>query len=445
MKRTAKTLSALTVCLLLAATAFAQDDSAAQGGATDSAAASGAPASVTLSLEDAVQSALDNNISLKQSAISLDAAERAKRYSWNSVSPTLGLNGSYSLGAPPANEGQWENLSLGATASIGLTPSIYTSVKGATNSYEQQQLSYDNDVRTLELNVRRSYYQLLYQTQQIALQEQSVETSRRQYEQNLTRYNRGVLSRLDVLSAEVNLRNAELELQSLETALASNMATFKQTLGIPQETEVTLSGSFDSILALTGISLEGVEISSYSIRSLEAQIAGANNSLLASRFSAYGPSLNASYSYNFTEQNSGDWSNGGTLSVTASIPLDGLLPWSTGAQSIAAQRDNVATLELALEDARVSLDVSVASSLEQINQYMENIALRRSSIDLAQTTYDMTLDAYNHGTRDLLSLQSAEDDLTSARTALLSEAYNLVSAILDLENTIGVPFGTLGQ
>ena len=57
----------------------------------------------------------------------------------------------------------------------------------------------------------------------------------------------------------------------------------------------------------------------------------------------------------------------------------------------------------------------------------------------------MTQTAYNYGKKDLLSLQNASDNLLSAQVSLKSQAYSLISTILDLEKTLGIDFGTLGR
>ena len=51
---------------------------------------------LSLSADEAVALALEGNISLKQSNITLDSAKRSKDYSWNSLSPTLKASASYS-------------------------------------------------------------------------------------------------------------------------------------------------------------------------------------------------------------------------------------------------------------------------------------------------------------------------------------------------------------
>ena len=398
---------------------------------------------IELSLEDAVKSALENNVSIKQSEISLDAKKRESDYSWNSISPSISGTERYSKNIPGTSDDK-ASLSAGISLSATLSPSVYTSAKNAGLSYSQQQLSYQNDLRSVELNVRKNYYSLLYKIEEISLKEKSLETSKNQYESNLAKYKRGTLSRLDVLSAQVSYQNDQLELKSLNAEMENSIASFKQLVGLPQDAKISLSGSFENILNLKNISIEGMELNSFSIESLQKQIDSAKNSLLASRFTAYGPSLSASYSYNYSSMDGGsNWDDNGTLSLQASIPLDGFLPWSNSSLNVQSKKDSVKSLELELEDAKTSLEVNISTLMNKINQCLENIALRKSSIELAQTTYEMTLESYSHGTKDLLSLQTASDNLLSAKVNLISEAYNLICAVLDLENAAGIPFGTL--
>jgi outer membrane protein TolC len=399
--------------------------------------------SVQLSLEDAVKSAVENNVSIKREKINLDTSRRNSTYSWNSVSPTISANGSYSAPLPDKDD-KGSTISAGVSLNVSISPSVYTTVKNASIAYQLQQISYDDAVRTVELNVQKSYYNILYQAEQIKLKEKSLATTKNQYESNLAKYNRGTLSRLDVLSAQVSYENARLELESLKTSLENDLSLFKQTIGIPQETEIFLTGTFDAVLNLKNFSADDVEQNSSEIQSLEKQIESAKNSLLATRFSAWGPTISAGYSYDYTSTDSGkNWNDGGTLSLRASIPLDGFLPWSSGAVSIKSKSDAIENLELQLEDKKISVQVETSNLLKKINHYIENLKVRKSSIDLAQTTYDMAYEAYNHGTKDLLSLQTSADNLVESRVNQISEAYSLICAILDLENTLNVPFGTL--
>ncbi|MCH5291518.1 MAG: TolC family protein [Treponema sp.] len=402
-----------------------------------------------LTVDNAVQQALDGNINIKKDSIVLAAAKRAKVYSWNSIGPTLTGSAQYSKTLPgqesagaASNAGR---ISLTASLGVKLAPSLYTSVRDAALSYQKAEIDYDTAVRTIELSVRKGFYSILNEQDKISLYEKKAASAKSQYETNLAKYNRGALSRLDVLTAQVSWQNAQFTLESASSSLQNTLALFKQTLGIPQEEPVSFEGSLKDMLNLSTIDVQDVEAQSPTIASLQAQLEIAKNSLLASRFTAYGPTLSAGYSYSFqtTTESGSDWNNVGTVSLGATISLDGLLPWSNGAQGIAARKDAIRTAQLQLDDARTTLQVGIQNGLNKIKQSQDNIKLLRSSVDLARQSYAMTQEAYTRGTRDLLTLQTAEDKLYEAEINLSSEAYNLISAILDLENTVGAPFGSL--
>ena len=135
--------------------------------------------------------------------------------------------------------------------------------------------------------------------------------------------------------------------------------------------------------------------------------------------------------------------NKGSLSLSVSIPLDGYLPWSVGAQSIETQKATIEILQIQMENARISADIEINKCLNKIKSAKDSIKLMRQRIDLAQKTYEMTQQAYNRGTRDILVLQNAASSLQQSKLRLKSDTFNLVSAILDLENAAGLPFGTL--
>lgn len=400
-----------------------------------------------LSIEDAIQYAINGNISLKERQVSVSAARRAKNYSWNGISPNLSASARMAGPAVDSSSNKTSSISFGGTVSFALSPSIFTNIKSAALNYEQSLMTYENAKNTIELNVRKAYYSILYEMESVKLQEQNLESARQQYESNLARFNRGTLSRLDVLSAQVTYQNAGLSLESSKVSLENDLASFKQTLGISQDKQINFTDDFSEIRKIREISVDGLETNPFSIASLEKQIEVAKNSLLATRFSAWGPSISASYAYTYSGllSNAQNLSGASSYSVGVSIPLDGYLPWSVGSQSIANQKDNLETLELELEDAKTSLDVSVQNYLNRIKQTQDSINLRVESINLAQQTFEMTQEAYNYGTRDLLSLQSASDNLLSAKLNLMLEEYTLVSTIFELENTLGIPFGTLGR
>lgn len=405
---------------------------------------------VTLTVDDAVQMAMEHNITVARNKITLESSARADSHSWNSVSPSLSMTGGVSApdGLGDGGDVSDYSLSLRGSLSLSFSPNLFTAMKSARLSYEQGEISYEQVCRTVELNVRVAFYGLLYERENITVQERNLQTAKEQYEQNRAKYNQGRMSELDVLSAEVKYKTLEPTVESAYVTFHNDLAAFKQLLGMDIHTAADLQGSLDDALVTGEVRMDGLDITSPTVLSLQKQIENAHVSLRSARFSAYAPTLTASWQHGLIPASgahiaaASELGTAGTVSLTATIPLDGLLPWSSRADGVAAAQDRIADLELQLADAEKSFAVSTESALRKIRQSQSSIKSQQANVDLAQRSYDMTLQAYNRGAKDLLSLQNASDSLLAAQMSLKSEQRTLINAVLELENTIGVPFGT---
>lgn len=417
-----------------------------------------------LSVEDAVNLARKNNISIARSQITLDAARRNKNHSWNSVSPSVSLGATSSLPVDALTGGDQESkytasVGISATVSLSLTANLYTQIQAAKINYEQQKISFEDAVRSIELSVRQSYYGLLYEKENINLQQQNLNMAMRQYERNSEKYNSGRLSEIDALSAEVNYKSKIPTVESAVTAYINDLSSFKQVLGLMLDDEIELAGSLDDVVNLNEIKIDEKNIKSSSVMALQKKIESARNSVLDKRFSAFAPSLSARL--NWQEQSwyvgwedyenaagktvtKADPSKSSSLTLSATIPLDGFLPWSAKNDAVDAAKDTLADLELQLANLLKDQKRSIDSSLRTIKQSQEALKYKQANVELADKTYKMTLEAYNKGAKDFLSLQNSEVTLLNAQVSLKSEIYTLAKNIMNLENIIGVPFGTLG-
>ena len=398
---------------------------------------------LTVTVEQAVELAMQNNIQVHQAERTLAQAERSNRNSWNSASPSINASASLQI---PLMENADMSVSVSGSASLRLTPSLYTSIRSAKLQLEQGEITYEDALRSVELNVRKIFYSLLLSEQTIETQKRSMEAAKRQYETNLAKYNRGQLSELDLFSSQVNYESKMPAVESQENQLVNSMESFKQLLGVNRDVKLNLKGSLEGFSNFDEEKVQ-VNLSEISaIKKLEKQIESAENQLLATRFGAYGPTLSASYSIGAGQtlkegQEFKMTNHAVTLGVA--IPLDGYLPWSNGAMSIANQKDSLASLKEDLEAQKRTTQLSIENSLRTIRQAKSQLKSLEATANLAQKTYDLTQIAYNQGSRDLNSLRNAEDSLISSKTKLQSQNYTLVNAILELENTLGVPFGSL--
>ena len=406
-----------------------------------------AGAQESLGIEEAVRLALGNNAKLAQSGIALDAAKRALGASWNSLLPSLTLG----AGTTRTNE---DAVSSNASVSAGIT--LSTATIGAMQTARLQnasaELAYETARRDIELEVRKKYYDLVLARDKIAVTERSIETSQKNYDQTEAKRKAGLAPEIDSLTALVALEKLKPTLASDRVSYDNKLASFKQLIGLGQERTLTLSDSLEktgSILVdedapIPQERLSAAKDSAPAVASLGMSLALARARKDAADRAVYSPSLTLSLSYRPT------WSDfpfrdSGSASATVSMPLDTFLPWSTERQAAAGASESIATLESQLAEAKTTAEISARSLARKIEQSRVSVKALKLSVTLAERGYTLMEEAYRFGTKDVLNVQNASDTLQSTRMQVLSETYTLISAVLDLEYVLGVPFGTLGR
>lgn len=401
-----------------------------------------------LTADVAVELAREGNVDIKKEQITLDALKRARNTSWNSASPTLSLTAGLSFPNPDtsAHDSYTYSTKVGGSIDIHLAASLYSSIQGAKLDYEAGLLTFSEAERAVELAVRKAFYGLLYEKQNISLQERNTETAKSRYEQNMVKFRNGRVPQVDMLTSRVNYQKLEPALEEARATYQADMASFLQLIGLDTGTLIDVEGTLDDALTLGSIE-SGVDAED-TPRVAQARNAAdkAQNQLLAGRLNSYGPTVSAGWSMGRSKTDTADdWTKTGELILGVTIPLDGLLPWSARAQQVAKAKDSIKTAELALEDERVSTARLIDSAVNKARTGQMTLESLMANVQLAQTTYDMTLDSYNHGFVDYLAVQSASDALLDAQVQLEQQEYSLLSTVLDLEGVLGVEFGTLGR
>ncbi len=304
----------------------------------------------------------------------------------------------------------------------------------------------------MELDVRKKYYALVLARDKIAVTERSIATSQKNYDQTEARRKAGLAPELDSLTALVALEKQKPTLASDRVSYDNQLASFKQLVGIDQERSLSLSDNLertgsplvDGDAPIPQERLSTAKDSAPAVASLEMSLALARARKDAADRAVYSPSLTLSLSYRPT------WSDlpfrdNGSASLAVSMPLDTFLPWSTERQAAAAAEESIATLESQLAETRTGAEITARSLARKIEQSRVSVKALKLSVTLAERSYNLTEEAYRFGTKDVLNVQNASDSLQSARMQVLTETYTLISAVLDLENVLAVPFGTLGR
>lgn len=399
--------------------------------------------SLTLTIDDAVKLAKDNNITIKKEELTLKDLKTKKNTSWNSVSPSLALNGGYTNDF----ENSTERLNISAQVNIALSANLATNIIVARENYAKGVITFSQCVRDVERNVRKSFTQLLYQKEYCALEDKYLETAKAQYDTNRLKFSKGQITQLDVATSRLNWEKQKPESMQAKSNYENMLATFKKVLGIAQDTDIQIVGTLDEALLMDEVTMESlpkVTSPAPSVLLGQKNLAIAKATLANTRASSYSPVISAGYTYGeATTLDTDINTTTNTLSLSVKVPLDGYLPWSGGGVSIKTQKRAVKKEELALKDTEEDVAVQTANLIRTINQARAQGSVAKQNATLSATTYELTRQAYNYGKTDIIALQKAGDEVLDAQVKVKNCAYTLISSVLDLEYLLGIPYGAM--
>lgn len=412
---------------------------------------------LVLTVDEAVKYALENNKSLKSSAIDLEIKKRANMYSWNVFMPSLGVSGTASrttdidqyvknYNYPDEEKTHWTILG-NAGFSWAFNAAMIAQIKLAKTQYEAGKISYEKSCNEMETNIRKMFYGLLLNQENLKINKESLANAKARYDQAAINYRNGLVPELSLLNTQVTYENQKPTVLKAEKSLEQSLDLFAFMLGLPYGTQIELSGN----ISVKPVKVNADELvnryieSSNEINSLKKNIELADFGLKAKRLSLYTPSIALNYNYqpivySMGEKKTGsDIKDNGSLSITlAFTDVLGWLPFSSASQSIKDIQRQIQQLELGYEQLVDNAKVEIHKLVDNLEISKQNLKTMEANVELAQKAYNSTLRAFYNGTQEWLSVKESDTQLQQARLGLMNERFNYISAVLDLEQKLNM-------
>jgi outer membrane protein TolC len=428
----------------------------------------------TVTVDEAVELAMENNIQLKSSAIDLRVKQRDAAYAWNSFLPSVQATGTlartnmdevtvnmypvYQTGPGTAmavptpmtvdldEKDRWTAMG-GLTVSLNLNLALFEGLKATRQNYESGKLTYAQARQETEINVRKAFYGILMQDQSIALSRDKLANSEERVKQTQTNYKNGLVSELTLLQTQLACETQKPALREAENGFRQQKAMFAFLLGLPVGTEIDLSGSIaPDIAKLDANALIAKHLgSSYDVAILRASREMLDTQLRAARLQRYTPSVALSQGWqpSLTSKIDSNWLDGdnwqdssGAFSLTLAFNLTNLLPFSQNGMQIQETKDNAEKLDNAIRMTLYNEELEIRNLVEKLDKSKASIATMEMSVSLAQKAYGLTEQGYRAGAIEYLDLKDAENALLSAKLGVLAEKFTYISTALDLEKAL---------
>ncbi|MCR5614205.1 TolC family protein [Treponema sp.] len=400
-----------------------------------------------LSLEEAVSFALENNISIKREQISLEAVKRTSAHSWNTLLPSLSLSANDEISS---EKGFQNNFGVEGKVSVSLTSGYFASIKKAKADFETAKISYDQAVSEIISQVKKSYFSLIYEKENLKYLIENLENAKKQAGQNEERFKRGTLSELEYLSSKVAYEKLKPELKAQELSYQNNLKSFCLILGLDEKEDFSRfipEGSLENFISRyalyfdesmkTAISKDVSEGNIPAIQNLKNQLFSAKKEVSKTKLSVWGPTLNFSYTVAPVLRGEKNGRVKQTASIGLTLPLENFLPFSQGADSVKAAKDSVNDIQLQLEEKEKNTKMEFSLILKSLEQKGESIRSFQNYVELAGKTYESAKVSYLKGTMDFLSMQNAAKNNLEAKLNLQKEFLETLKLYISLEKLCG--------
>ena len=425
---------------------------------------------VTLTIDEAVDYARAHSRALKSADIDLEIAKRASDNAWNVFLPdvratgtlnrttdisssieqanALGAIGAAVFGTPYTPISETESMHWAAvgnlSAGLNLSLAYIGQIRAAKAGYEGGKITREQTERKTITNIKKLFFGLLLQRDNLAIQRETLENARRRSVQAAVNYRNGRIPELQLLQAQVQYENQIPETEQAETSLAQQLDMFVFLLGMPSGTKIELAGSIDPALIDADDLIATYGNSSLALRSLDNNIETLEHNLSALDFASFSPALSLNWNYQPMLRDAFDsnwfdkdnWNDNGAFSATLAWNITNMLPFSSNRQKAKDLRANLEKLKISREQLTENQKLEVRTAINTLDQAKRQIASMQRNVELAQRSYAMTLRSYQNGTTELLDLRDAERQLNQARLGLANQRYQYITALLNLEETL---------
>lgn len=412
----------------------------------------------TITLQDAIDIALENNIELERASNNLDLV-RSENFGAKAnflPSVTGSFSGRQNVGRQfIESEVSFEevtsnslNGSLNASMPIFQGFSNILSLRNSRKNVERQQTSLERTRETVIFNAASSYLQVLLDKQLLDIAEENLEASRQQLKQVEAQVEVGSRPTVDLYDQESQVASNELEVINQENALEISRTQLIRALQLdPLKTyEFAMPEVKAEDVSKTSLDLQELTERALAnrkdLRSQELLIETLNNDLKEARYALYPTiSANAGISSGYQDvYRAFDPSTGQPTAVSfqdqffdqritryagfsISIPI-----FSNWNQRLTIQqaRVNYKNAQLDLRDQEYAVREEVRQAYNDYRSYAKRLESSQKALRAAERSYESQKQRYEVGSSTLIELSDASARYTEAQSNLASALYNLI-------------------
>ena len=418
---------------------------------------------ISLSLQQCVQIAVDENINVKTARIDREKSQHKKAEAISAIVPKINAGANFQdnvtlpttllpgeiIGQPgtsvPVQMGTQFNTSANATLSWVLyNQTAITAIQLARKVTELNNLGIEKTSEELAAEVAKLYFLTITTSQQGSLVEKNITRTKRIQDITKVLVDNGMAKQVDYDRISINLENLYTQLSNVEAGLEQQHNMIKYMLNIPLDENIVLTDTSEVLLLQNLPEITSDFSNHIDIRLLESQkeINRMNQKMINS---GYMPSLmfTGQYAYQgmrkefqnyFNDSPENKWFASSYIGLSLSIPIfDGGEKRSKSRQAKLDYRKT----EILLSDKKEKFTADYQNAVNNYKNNQANVQRQKQNIALAERVYDETALKYREGLSTMSNLLQDEMSLSSAQANYLTALYNYKEAEIKIMSLNG--------
>ena len=410
---------------------------------------------LTLTLDKALEIAMDENPTIKVAAEEIALKKVASKEAWQSLLPEASLNGSLDHtikaaemklndmsfkmgqdGTNTANAGLSINLPLFAPAVYRAMSMTKTDIELAVEKSRASELDLINQVT-------KAYYQLMLAQDSYEVLQGSYKLAEDNFNVVNAKYQQGAVSEFDKISAEVQMRSIKPNVISAANAVTLAKLQLKVLMGITADVDIKTDDNltnYESMLFANQLKEEDMSLDNNTTMKqfeLNMKLLEKNVKSLRTNFI---PTLSMSFSYQYQSLYNPNinffdytWSNSSSLMFNLSIPLYR----ASNFTKVKSARIQMRQLDWNRIDTERKLNMQVVSYRNNMTASSEQVVSNKENVMQAEKAVQIAGKRYEVGKGTVLELNSSQVSLTQAQLTYNQSIYDYLTAKADLDQVLG--------
>lgn len=405
----------------------------------------------TWTMEECLQYAMDNNITLQKAGLTKLSASEDTKLSKAQLLPSLNFSTSHNVSYTPWQksgvatvtdskvESSMDDVSYNGQYSVSANWTVWNGNRNRNqvklNSIAEQQAEMDSvtSARNIEEQIVQLYIQIFYTKEAIEVNKATLEAAKVNESRGEQMYKLGQMSKADLSQLTAQRAQDEYNVVQAESQARSYTRQLKQLLQLTNEEEFdVVNPSFTDDMAMQSVpSMASVYETALDNRpELKRALLSVQSAELQGKIAKAQRmptvSMNASIAASTTSLSQDSWGTQmknnfrGGAGVTVSVPI-----FDQRSTRTAINKANIQKQEALLDirDKQTSLYSTIENYWIQAGNYQNQYKAAKVSTESAKDSYDLLSEQFGVGLKNITELQEGKTRLLSAQQSELQSKY----------------------